>query len=204
MSGIKPNFDDWRKLSSIEIWEIACLMQGFDPRALADVGVRDRDYPTSPYCVSPDTSWEEKLLISSVLTHHLSSAPVNITEPTSDTRVSVVSLVPWLRLHGHHDLATELDSPAHSASPAQMTVTPPIEVSDPERRLTALRVLGGEAKWKLFRGSQQWTFTKISELTAQEAHSGRKRRDMKTIRKDLCDAAEAESMAKKKAELLND
>jgi len=48
-----PNFANWRDLPAIKIWPIAALMQGFDPRALVDVAVRDLDDPKSPYGVSP-------------------------------------------------------------------------------------------------------------------------------------------------------
>lgn len=70
-------------------------------------------------------------------------------------------------------------------------------MSEPDRRLIALRALGGDAKWKRFKGSQQWTFTKIKALTAQEKRTNKPRNDEKTIRKDLTHAAEAESAAKK-------
>ena len=69
---------------------------------------------------------------------------------------------------------------------------------DPERRLIALRELGGEARWKRGRGDvQAWQFTGIEKLVQQEKAQGRKRHDEKTIRQDLREAAQAESMAKR-------
>ena len=72
-------------------------------------------------------------------------------------------------------------------------------MADPERRLIALRELGGTAKWKRRGGVQAWQFTGITELVQQEKAQGRKRHDEKTIREDLREAAEAESMAKRNA-----
>ena len=74
---------------------------------------------------------------------------------------------------------------------------PVVEVPDPERRLAALRALGGSAKWKRGRGVQVWQFTGIQKLVAQEKTDGRKRIDEKTIRADLREAAEAENMEKR-------
>ena len=83
MTGISPNYSDWRKLSSIAIWEIACLMQGFDPRAVmaGEVIVRDPSDPTGSTGMEPDTAWEERMLISAVCTQDLLSAPGNCTAP---------------------------------------------------------------------------------------------------------------------------
>ena len=67
------------------------------------------------------------------------------------------------------------------------------ERPDPERRLAALRALGGQAKWK----RQGWRFTGIAKLVEQE--SGRARNTEKTIRADLREAAEAERDANRSA-----
>ena len=74
----------------------------------------------------------------------------------------------------------------------------PVVVPDPERRLAALRALGGSAKWKRSRdGVQVWKFTGIQKLVTREKADGGKRNDEKTIRKDLREAAEAESIEKR-------
>ena len=98
-------------------------MQGFDPRAIADVVVRDQDNPTSPYGVSPDTSWEVRILISAVLTQDLMSAPENITNPTRETMVIRTSLISWLRPFGKYDFLADglssterKDQKAHQAT----------------------------------------------------------------------------------------
>lgn len=73
-----------------------------------------------------------------------------------------------------------------------------VVVPDPERRLAALRALGGTAKWKRGRdGIQAWQFKGIQKLVAQEKANERKRSDEKTIRDDLREAAEDESMARR-------
>lgn len=77
-------------------------------------------------------------------------------------------------------------------------VVPASELPDPERRLIALRELGGAAKWTRGRdGIQAWRIKGIQSLVAQEKAQGRKRSDEKTIRDDLRDAAEAESIEKR-------
>jgi hypothetical protein len=133
MSGTSPNFDDWRKLTAIEIEDIACLMQGFDPRAIADVVVRDPDDPASPYGVSPDTSWEVRMLISAVLTDDLTSAPANVIAPTGTTKVVRTSLIAWLRPFGQYDFLVDgLSSPASKHTGTVATVATPIEAPDDE------------------------------------------------------------------------
>ena len=120
MSATSPNFDDWRELTAIEIEDIACLMQGFDPRAIADVVVSDPYDPASPYGDSPDTSWEVRMLISAVLTYDLASAPANITAPTGATKVVRTSLILWLRSFGKYDfLADGLSSPVNTHGKAK-------------------------------------------------------------------------------------
>jgi hypothetical protein len=75
--------------------------------------------------------------------------------------------------------ATQTHAPVVAASDA----TP-----DPERRLAALRELGGFAKYK----NCEWTFTCIGKLVESEKQNGRTRSDVKTIRSDLKEAAQAE------------
>ena len=111
-------------MSAIEIEDIACLMQGFDPRARGDVVVPDPDDPTSPYGMSPDTSWEERMLTAAVLTGDLESAPANTVEPNSDTKVVRESLIPWLRGLGKYDfLADGLSAPVGKRAQAKQADT---------------------------------------------------------------------------------
>jgi len=193
-----PNFDDWRELPSIAIWEIAALMQGFDPRALHNVAVRDPQDPSNSYGVPPDMSWEIRRLTSAVKTGGLVTAPPGVVAPNKETEILKTSLVLWLRTQGEAHLADELDTPwstNHSTPPGTLIPSKP-GLADPERRLNALRALGGVAKWTFYRGKQQWRFKKIKELVAQEKAAKRPRCDEKTIRRDLAEAAQAESQAK--------
>ena len=82
----------------------------------------------------------------------------------------------------------QAEAPAVGASGGGAVPAP-----DPERRLALLRALGGSAN--LRRG--EWKFTGIKALVDAERNEGRKRRDEKTIRADLREAAEAEREAKR-------
>jgi len=80
--------------------------------------------------------------------------------------------------------------PLPMPSPAQNAADP---TPDPERRLTLLRKLGGNSKYK----HADWKFTGIAALVLSEKANGFKRCDEKTIRADLKEAAQAELDAKK-------
>ena len=87
----------------------------------------------------------------------------------------------------------EQAAPAQTAATTAPVVaggdTPP----DPERRLNRLRELGGTVKYK----NGEWKFTGITKLVQDEKGLARSRSDVKTIRKDLKEAAQAERDAKK-------
>lgn len=148
MRSTSPNFADWRDLPSIKIWEIAALMQGFDSRALADVAVRDPDYPTSSNGVAPDLSWEIKRLISEVITGGLKTAPAGAVAPNEKTEIARTSLVPWLRIKGYIDLADALDT--SSLANELPAATSPVPINGtavswtPERKLAAQTMLNSE------------------------------------------------------------
>ncbi len=65
---------------------------------------------------------------------------------------------------------------------------PTVVLPEPQRRLAALRLLGGDVKW----WKCDWAITRIGKLVAQEKASGFARSSQKTISGDLKDAAEAE------------
>jgi hypothetical protein len=78
-------------------------------------------------------------------------------------------------------------APALEQAPQAADVTQAAPaMGEAERRLIALRAIGGNVKW--WRGA--WRITGINNLTAQE--KGRPRSSPKTIRLDLIEAAEAE------------
>lgn len=147
MSSTSPNFDDWRQLASIKVWEIASLMHGFDPRAGADVTVRDPYDPTSPYGVSPDLSWEIRRLISAVSAGDLATAPTSVVTPNDETGILKSSLVPWLRAQGEVYLADELDTSSQTNGSTAAASTVPINgtvtVWTRERKLAAQTMYDG-------------------------------------------------------------
>jgi hypothetical protein len=124
LSGLSPNFDDWRRLSSIKVWEIAALIHGFDPRAAGDVAFPDPGDPTSPHGVPPDLSWEIRRLTSAIRAGGLTTAPTGIAAPNDETEILKTSLVSWLRTQGCVDLADELDtsSPLQGSGGTKSTV----------------------------------------------------------------------------------
>jgi len=151
VSSTSPNFADWRELPAIKIWEIAALMQGFDPRALADVAVRDPYDPTNQHGVSPDFSWEVRRLTSAVKAGGLVTAPIGVVAPNDETEILKTSLVDWLRTQGKVDLADELDTsslvngPPAATSPGPVPINGTAVVWTPERILEA-RTMRDNAK----------------------------------------------------------
>lgn len=109
MSGTRANFDDWRKLAVIEAWELAVLMHGFDPRALADVAVRNPHDPRDPYGVALDYSFELRQINGAAIAQRIDAAGQlsNLTNPTTQIIVSE-KLGEWLIEAGHPELAESL------------------------------------------------------------------------------------------------
>jgi hypothetical protein len=83
-------------------------------------------------------------------------------------------------------LALVMQGFQHLVRPEQTADATP----EPARRLAALRALGGTVKYK----NCEWTFTGIGKLVQNE--KGRPRCDVKTIRCDLKEAAQAERDSK--------
>lgn len=92
MGGTSPDFEYWRQFSTLAISQVAALMYGVDPRAMSEVTDEHGD------CV--DLSDDERVLQSSVLSGALIGYPIQLNAPDRTTKVSVVSLVPWLRARG--------------------------------------------------------------------------------------------------------
>jgi len=86
---------------------------------------------------------------------------------------------------------------ANSDTQPQAEPTPVVEAPDPERRLVALRALGGTVTHR----NGGWKFTGMALLVKSE--KGRKRSDEKTIRGDLKEAAQAERDAKQAGAFVN-
>lgn len=65
--------------------------------------------------------------------------------------------------------------------------------TDPQRRMNRLRELGGTVRFR----HGKWTFLGIGRLVKSELAESRPRSSEKTIREDLCTAAEDEKTAKR-------
>jgi hypothetical protein len=117
MPGTRANFDDWRKLAVIEAWELAVLMHGFDPRALADIAVRNPDDPHDTYGVALDYMFELRQINGAAVAEQIQAAtqPIDLTSP--HTQIIVSSLGDWLATIGHADLAASLGLTGQSQSP---------------------------------------------------------------------------------------
>jgi hypothetical protein len=118
MSGLSPNFDDWAKVPSLEIWEAAALMLGYDPRAFPDVIVMDPDSPSSVYGVPLDTNWEERQIINSVELGRIILVKPDQNTINKKSKITMVSYRNWLRSTGRSDLAESLDGPGSDQSAA--------------------------------------------------------------------------------------
>jgi len=112
---------------------------------------------SSPYAVGPEFSDEQDILSMAVHTADLVSVPANITRPNENTKITKVSLIPWLRANGYADLANGLDtSSQENCQTLQSTVVPSTESASqvpingtltkwtPERKDEARRMLDHE------------------------------------------------------------
>jgi hypothetical protein len=140
----------------------------------------------------------------------ISRAELHVMTGWKVSRDEIHRWVNAMGFHSAYDFGRRAhERPAHDmgSCPKEMDIapvvtTPPVEpgvadsasgtpaenIPDAERRLFRLRALGGSAKYR--RG--EWKFTGITDLVASEKTEDRKRRDEKTIRADLKEAAQAE------------
>ena len=168
--------------------EAAWLLQGFDPHRLTAQSVRvggrmvllppPEPDPQDPFVAMLSRAGEAAAL-------RFPAAPADVIEWAMKKGLRLPApLIP--------DGATLRAGPA---LPAAATAEAPLEPPDPQRRLDALRALGGTARF--FKG--EWKFTGIAKLAAMEKEKSRRRCDEKTIRADLKEAAEAEKQEGKSA-----
>lgn len=181
------DFDFWKDLSTLSVWEVAAMMNGYDPNWLARGEIVVNDYGEAP-----DLSDDERKLISAALTGDVDAVGAGSENPDRATWIKVDSLVPWLRGRGYAELAERLQAclagqAGHAAGE-----------SDPVRRLRRLREMGGTAEKG--RTHSGWKFKKLGELVAVEAQEKRGRSTDKTIRDDLIKAIKAEEALKREGQ----
>jgi hypothetical protein len=133
MSRIHINFEKWKQLYALEVWQVAAMMGGYDPISLymGEILVHD---PDSDYGQAPDISWDERRLITAIQAGILRNLNANETVPSSKSSISLSDLIPWLEQEGFHELASGLKKPNQN----NYSETD----SEPERRLQALEALG--------------------------------------------------------------
>lgn len=106
--GTSPDYEHWKKMAVLKAWELASLMQGYDPRALEDAVVRDPADPSSPHGVAPDFGSEIRLINSAACAGLIRSPdPVNDLE-LADTKILTATLGDWLVQVRHVHLASAL------------------------------------------------------------------------------------------------
>ena len=103
MSGTKPDYKHWSRRPTLKVWYVAAMMEGVDPRAMADVTDGSGD--------ALDLSEDIDLLISASLTGDITAYPAPGQLPDKQTELSKASLDKWLRTNGYTSLADALSSP---------------------------------------------------------------------------------------------
>ena len=103
MSGTKPDYKHWSRRPTLKVWYVAAMMEGVDPRAMADVTDGSGD--------ALDLSEDIDLLISASLTGDITAYPAPGQLSDNQTELSKASLDKWLRTNGYTSLADALSSP---------------------------------------------------------------------------------------------
>lgn len=151
------NYGHWRKYSSLEIWQVACLMLRTDPR----------DYMAGEVVVNEagdglDITEEVTMLTSAVQTGDIAAIPLTPATVDAKTQILRNSTVPWLRAHGYRETAdgweitpVELENAGASATGLPTTVASP--PTPPDTSLGSLHV-GTPVKRKVLVANniQRW------------------------------------------------
>jgi hypothetical protein len=116
MSGTSPNFADWRRFATLKVWEIAALMQGFDPRALTDV--------TDGEGNALDLSDEQRMLTCAIAAGKMTALPPAPAILNSSTEIIVAELVVWLKSNDWGELAAALSTTADKFAPGDIWQEP--------------------------------------------------------------------------------
>ena len=135
MSGTSPDFKYWSTRPTLRVWFVAAMMQGVDPRAMADVTDVNGD--------AIDISDDIDLLISACLVGDITAYPVPGQHPDKQTALSKASLEKWLRTHGYVNLADELDTSSTNTGLTPPAATAPITSPGPSTSATATVTTNG-------------------------------------------------------------
>lgn len=100
MSNTSPNFSYWRRFDAYSLWECACLIAGYDPRAMSDVTDEEG------FGLSLDD--EIKELASAAHAQTLTVAVGQKRPFKKRTLILKSSFLQWLPLHGYAELAEAL------------------------------------------------------------------------------------------------
>ena len=105
-----PNCGYWRQFETLEIWQVAAMMAGVDPRLIQDVTDREGH--------AIDLDDDMQMIKSGALAGSLVAVPSQASLG-SRTAITVTSLVPWLRKRGFHVLADGLTDGSPGGSKAK-------------------------------------------------------------------------------------
>lgn len=185
---VKANWDLWADMEQAKLWEAVALSLDIEPEELS--GLDFRPIVGGPF----DECAEDFKLRLKLATSKFHGAKTEIR--LSNLREWAEKLSrPWSFPDEFPRKPAALhQSPAPSQNAAkQEPLSPADPMPDPERRLKALRSLGGNAIYK----NSKWRFTGIEELVQSEKAANRTRTDVKTIRSDLKEAAQSEREARR-------
>lgn len=103
-----PNFEYWRQFQTLEVFEIASLMSGVDPRRFCDA--------TDEHGDVLDLSDEIRKLTGAATVKNITAYPAEGGLINKHTQIKRESLVQWLREHDYPVLADELDNKSSDQS----------------------------------------------------------------------------------------
>jgi hypothetical protein len=139
MSSSTPNFDFWRSVNTLEVWEAAVLMNGFEPSALGDVMVEDPEEGPRG-CGRPlEYDPQVRLILDAAHVNKILRSDYDTkNELSTKSIITMDSFVCWLKETKRSGLARQLRP--QRKRPRTTTPTPPVETSadePPKLRSTA-------------------------------------------------------------------
>lgn len=181
MSGTSPAYDFWGRLPALTVYEIACMLAGFDPRAMTDAVNSAGDHL--------DLSEEITLITSAVRFGEIQLAPSeSIGDLSPKSSVLRKSLAPWLRANHHESVAAGLcDEPEPPPEGQELERSPSTtlllqeDCPDIPGKIppTGASRVAVEAAWELERESgRRPDARKVIERMARWVESGDKHPDI--------------------------